>query len=50
MGYGNMAPVLYSAAMPFECSGEYFTEEEDFIEEEDLFQLIREHEVPLSTR
>lgn len=36
--------------MPFEYSGEYFIEEEDFVEEEDLFQLIHEHEVPLSMR
>lgn len=39
---GNMAPVLYSALMIFECSGEYV------IEEEDLFQLSCGHEVPLS--
>lgn len=37
-----MAPVLYSASVIFECSGEYI------IEEEDSFQLICEHEVPLS--
>lgn len=36
-----MAPVLYSAPMMFECRGGYMIEEED-----DLFQLIRGHEVP----